>query len=165
MAIMKIKFPQYSHSEKLKLLYDRAATRDVRVDDSRAINQGHFVLAWSSDTAADDYITLGVLCSITQKRCDEMSYDVLCEEGYHMDFKYARLIDPEHLPFVVSSGADLCEPKCVGRLVGFFFDPSGEAYVTVIDRNDGLYFLKPKNVAYLDDVKFSIVKEEDDGNN
>ena len=161
MAIKKIKFPQYSHAEKLKLIYDRAATRDIRVDDSMAIDQGHFVLAWNS---ADNYLTLGVLCSITKKRCCEMSYDVLCEEGYHIDFKHARLIDPQYLPFIVSSGTDLCEPKCIGRLVGFFFDQRGEAYVTVVDRNDGLFFLKPENVAYLDDVKFSIVKENDNEN-
>jgi hypothetical protein len=165
MAIKKIEFPQYSHSEKLRLIYDSDATREVRVDDTRAIDNGHFVLAWDSDNAVEDYPTLGVLCSVTQKRCLEMSYDVLCEEGYHIDFKHARLIDPQYLPFVVSSGTAPCEPKCVGRLVGFFFGQNDEAYVTVVDRNDDFFFLKPENVAYLDDVKFSIVKEEDNGNN
>lgn len=163
MATKIIKFPHYSHSEILKLIYEPSATREVRVDDSRAINQGHFVFAWDSDTAADDYPVLGVLSSITLKRCDEMSYDVLLEEGYHASYKHARLIDPHHLPSVVSSNTNLCGPECVGKLIGFFFDPRGEAYVTVVDRHDGLFFLKPENIAYLDDVNFGIVKEESNG--
>lgn len=159
MATKKIKFPQYSHSEMLKLIYDRSATRAVRVDDSDALCKGRFVLAWDSDTAADDYPILGALCSITQKRCEEMSYEVLCEEGYHANYKHARIIETHQLPHVVALSTEgRCE--CIGKLVGFFFDSKGKAFVTVIDRNNGVIFLYPEEVTYLDDVKFGIVKED-----
>lgn len=164
MATKKIKFPQYSHSEMLKLIYDRNSTRAVRLDDSEALDRGQFVLAWDSDTAADDYPILGALCSITQKRCGEMSYEVLCEGGYHASYKHARIIESSQLPSVVVLSTKVGRCECIGKLVGFFFDSKGKAFVTVIDRNNGVIFFEPEEVAYLDDVKFGIVNEEDNGN-
>ena len=164
MATKRIKFPQYSHSEMLKLIYDKSATRAVRVDDIDALNKGQFVLAWDSETAADDYPIIGALCSITHKRCEEMSYEILCEGGYHASYKHARIIETHHLPSVVALSTKRSHCECVGKLVGFFFDSCDRALVTVIDRNGCLLFFEPEDVAYLDDVKFGIVKEESDEN-
>lgn len=159
----RIKFPQYSHSEILKLIYDRNATRAVLVDDIQYLDKGQFVIAWDSDTAADDYPLIGALCSITQKRCGEMSYEVICEGGYHASYKHARIIEIQHLPSVVALSGTRCgRCECIGKLVGFFFDSDGKAFVTVTDRNNGSFFFEPDEVAYLDDVKLGIVKG--DGN-
>ena len=162
MATKRIKFPEYSHSKMLKLIYDRNATRTVQVSDSNAIDDGRFVLAWDSATAADDYPMFGALCSITLSRCREMSYTVLCEGGYHATYKHARIIEPNYLPSVVAIDTSLAR-ECVGKLIGFFFNSDGEALATVVDRSGNLSYFEPEQVAYLDDVKFSIVKEEDNG--
>ena len=160
MATKKIKFPQDSHSEMLKLIYDRDATRAVRVDDIQYLDKGQFVIVWDSDTAADDYPLIGALCSITQKRGGEMSYEVICEGGYHASYKHARIIEIHHLPSVVALSTKLGRCECIGKLVGFFFDSADKAFVTVTDRNSGSLFFEPEEVTYLDDVKFGIVKED-----
>lgn len=156
----RIKFPQYSHSEMLKLIYDRSATRAVRPSDTNALDNGQFVLAWDSDTAADDYPLIGALCSIAQKRCGEMSYEILCEGGYHANYRHARIIDPQHLPSVVCHETSLIFQECVGKIMGFFFDSNGQALVQVVDKNGSIFYFKPEDVAYLSDVNFGIVKED-----
>lgn len=164
MATKKIKFPQYSHSEMLKLIYDRDATRTVRIDDSGALDKGQFVLAWDNDNAADDYPVVGAICSVTLGRYAEMSYSVLLEGGYKANFKHAQLIHAKHLPSVVSCGCELLGSECVGKLTGFYLDMHDEPFVTVMDRNGGFFIFKPEDIAYLSDVKFGIVMEESDGN-
>lgn len=163
MATQRIKFPQFTHSEIIKLIYDTNATHTVRYDDCTAIDHGRFVLAWDSTNAADDYPVIAALCSVTQNRHGELSYGVLCEGGYNTSYKHARVIDAEHLPSVVSSGIGLCTIERVGKLVGFFIESNEQAFITV-DINGGIYYLKPEDVAYLSDVKFGIVNEEDNGN-
>lgn len=166
MATTKIKFPQYSHSQMLKLIYDRDATREVRIEDSSPIERGQFVIAWDSDVAADDYPVLGALCSLTLKRYGELSYNVLCEGGYHVDYKHVRIVEPQHLPSVVTLGFGGLRngaSASVGKLIGFYFDDNDEPFVTVLDKNGAVNLNKPENIAYLEDVKFGIVKEEADG--
>jgi hypothetical protein len=166
----RIKFPTFSSGEKLKLIFG-PKSRPIEIEDTGAVRDalmnGRFVLAWDKDNAADDYPIVGALKAVTQSRCGEVSYTVLCEGGYESTYKHALLIDSEELPLVVTARRMGCNFATIGRFVGCFNDFDGNTLCTI--ENDNVrgclpYAFLPECIAYHSDVNFGIVEGED-GNN
>ena len=170
MATKKIKFPTFSNAEKLKLIFG-PKSRPIEIDDTSAVKDalmnGRFVLVWDKENAADDYPIIGALKAVTQSRCGEVSYTVLCEGGYESTYKHALLIDSEELPLVVTAKRRLFEFATIGRFIGCFTNFDDSTLCTIEDANGceyGLRYFAPECIAYHSDVNFGIV-EEDNGNN
>lgn len=166
----RIKFPTFSSAEKLKLIFG-PKSRPIEIDDTSAVKDalmnGRFVLAWDKDNAADDYPTIGALKAVTQSRCGEVSYTVLCEGGYESTYNHALLIDSEELPLVVTAKRMVCGFATIGRFIGCFTDFDGNTLCTIENNNGrgyGLYYFAPECIAYHSDVKFGIAEEDTDGN-
>ena len=164
----RIKFPTFTSAEKLKLIFG-PKSHSIDIGDTvavtNAINNGRFVLAWDKDDAAEDYPTIGALKAVTQSRCGQVSYTVLCEGGYETTYKHALLIDSEELPLVITAKRMLGEFATIGRFIGCFTDFDGNTICTIENENGrgyGVYYFKPECIAYHSDVKFGIV-EEDNG--
>lgn len=166
----RIKFPTFSSAEKLKLIFG-PKSRPIEIEDTSAVRDilmnGRFVLAWDKENAADDYPIIGALKGVTQSRCGEVTYTVLCEGGYESTYNHALLIDSEELPLVVTAKRMICDFATIGRFIGFFTDFNGDTFCTIENdsgRGYGIYYFAPECIAYHSDVNFSIV-EEDNGNN
>jgi hypothetical protein len=169
----RIKFPTFSSGEKLKLIFG-PKSRPIEIEDTGAVRDalmnGRFVLAWDKENAADDYPIVGALKAVTQSRCGEVSYTVLCEGGYESTYKHALLIDSEELPLVVTAKRMVCDFATIGRFVGCFTDFDGNTFCTIENGNGrgyGLYYFAPECIAYHSDVNFGIFDsvEGDNGNN
>ena len=166
MAIKKIKFPTFSNGERLKLIFG-PKSRPIEIEDTDAVKDalmnGRFVLAWDKDNAADDYPIIGALKAVTQSRCDEVSYTVLCEGGYETTYRHALLIDSEELPLVVTAKGSIDEFATIGRFIGCFTEFDGNTICTIENANGrgyGIFHFVPECIAYHSDIKFGIVGEE-----
>lgn len=165
----RIKFPTFSSAEKLKLIFG-PKSRPIEIEDTGMVRDilmnGRFVLAWDKENAADDYPIIGALKAVTQSRCGEVSYTVLCEGGYESTYKHALLIDSEELPLVVTAKRMFCDFATIGRFIGCFTNFDGNTLCTIENANGpgyGYCYFAPKCIAYHSDVNFGI-EEEDNGN-
>ena len=166
----RIKFPTFTSAEKLKLIFGpKSRSIEIRDTDTIAedINNGRFVLAWDKDNAAEDYPVIGALKAVTQSRCGQVSYTVLCEGGYETTYKHALIISSEELPLVVTTKCLLGGFARIGRFIGYFTDFNGDTFCAVENGNGcghSIYYFTPEHIAYHSDVNFGIV-ESVEGNN
>lgn len=159
----RIKFPTFSSAEKLKLIFG-SKSRPIEIDDTSAVKEalmnGRFVLAWDKENAADDYPSIGALKAVTQSRCGEISYTVLWECGYEATYKHAALVDESLLPCVVAKRYVDYQPF-LGRLIGCYLDENCDWVCAVkLNRSGIVYFQKAADIAFVKDVNFGIVEEE-----
>lgn len=169
MEKIKIKFPQFTQAEKLRLIFGPHSSA-IEGDDSaiqEKLNAGRFVLAWDGDNPADCYPTVGALRSVKVLPHHDAHFTIETEDGMELTYKHAVLIHSEELPLMVSGGGSLIGIyPMVGRYVGMFTDPAGRT-ICVLERISsegcGLCYYEPQNIAFLSDVTFGIEKEEANG--
>jgi hypothetical protein len=164
----KVKFPQFTQAEKLRLIFGPHSSA-LEGDDSaiqEKLNAGRFVLAWDGDNPADCYPIVGALRSVKVLPHHDAHFDVETDDGLELTYKHAVLIHSEELPLMVAGGEGLGVYPMVGRYVGMFTDPAGRT-ICVLERTlgegYGLCYYEPQNLAFHSDVTFGIKKEVANG--
>ena len=160
----KIKFPQFTQAEKLRIIFGPHSTR-LESDDSDIqdkLNAGRFVLAWDGDNPADCYPTVGALRSVTILPHCDTRFTVETDDGVELTYKHAVMIHSEELPTMVVGGEGLMVHPMVGRYIGTFTDPIGHIFCALEITGRGLYYSEPQNLAFHSDVKFGIEIGEKD---
>ena len=157
MATKKINFPFLNTRECI-----REAREGEGVLGVEDINRGRFVVVWDKENPEEDCPLIYPLYSMTVKQRGEVNYTVLGENGYQMTFNHAAVIDECALPYVVCRNGKNSTP-CVGRFIGCVKEDTDNWKCCVAPTGSApVSFFKAEEVVYLDDVKFSIM-EEDNG--
>ena len=158
----KIKFPNFSSGEKLRIAISKS--EHVHHDTAHSmLEDGRLCVAWNgSSDPVDESLNFGFLESVHERRGSGTTFEVFTDYNFSVDYEHCRTLDFSACPRAIAKRED--GGVIAGRLIGFLRDKEKDTVHGIVIAPDCRLVTPIENITYADSITFGLAVEEEKKN-